>query len=204
MAMFFPNTDNGITDQQLWEAHKMCRECPVNYECLAEALNNEYEYGLFCLPERVRKRFRTKPPIDLYKTMQETFKTIEIIEPEFDYKGKLDKKRCLRCNRMTRGFARDATNWGGRSHICVSCHITIQNNKQADKLLDREKPSKSMPEFNNYGQLVSKRCTKCWTRKEASEFSKRPQGIGGKTSWCKACTRKNLEEWQERKKQKKL
>lgn len=199
-AMFFPNTDPKITDQQLWEAHKVCRECPVNYECLIEAVNEEYEYGLFCLPERVRKRFRTKPPTDLEKTMNETFKTIEIIEPKFDKNGRLDKKRCLRCNRMTRGYAKDFGNWGGRSHICVSCHIEIQNNKQADKLLDREKPSKSMPEFNNHGQLVSKRCTKCWTRKEANEFSKRPQGIGGKTSWCKLCTRKNLEEWQKKQK----
>ena len=199
-AMFFPKTDPEITDQQLWEAHNTCRDCPVNYDCLAEALNGEYEFGLFCLPERVRKRFRTKAPVDLYKTMLETFKTIEIIAPVFDKYGKLLRKRCLRCNRVTRGFAKDTSNWGGRSHICVSCHIQITNNKQADKLLDREKPSKSMPDFDNYGQLVSKRCTKCWERKVASEFSKRPQGIGGKTSWCKLCTRKNLEQWQARQK----
>ena len=55
-----------------------------------------------------------------------------------------------------------------------------------------------MPDFDNHGQLVSKRCTKCWERKIANEFSKRPQGIGGKTSWCKLCTRKNLEQWQAR------
>ena len=197
-AMFFPNTDSDVTDKQLWDAHKSCRDCPVNYECLAEALNGEYEFGLFCIPERVRKRFRTKAPVDLYKTMLETFKTIDIIAPAFDKRGKLLRKRCLRCNRVTRGFAKDTSNWGGRSHICVSCHIQITNNKQADKLLDREKPSKSMPDFDNHGQLVSKRCTKCWERKVASEFSKRPQGIGGKTSWCKLCTRKNLEQWQAR------
>jgi len=59
-----------------------------------------------------------------------------------------------------------------------------------------------MPEFDSYGQLVSKCCTKCGERKIAEEFSKRPQGIGGKTSWCKACTRKNLEIWQEKQKNK--
>ena len=59
-----------------------------------------------------------------------------------------------------------------------------------------------MPEFDSYGQLVTKRCTKCWERKIANEFSRRPQGIGGKTSWCKACTRKNLEIWQEKQKNK--
>ena len=87
-AMFFPNTDSNVTDQQLWDAHKACRDCPVNYECLAEALNGEYEYGLFCLPERVRKRFRTKAPEDLQTTMEETFKTIEIIAPAFDKRGR--------------------------------------------------------------------------------------------------------------------
>ena len=79
--------------------------------------------------------------------------------------------------------------------------LSYRNTKQQTsryKLLDREKPSKSRPEFDSYGQLVSKCCTKCGERKIAQEFSKRPQGIGGKTSWCKACTRKNLELWQQK------
>ncbi len=37
-AMFFPKTDPEITDKQLWDAHNTCRDCPVNYDCLAEAL----------------------------------------------------------------------------------------------------------------------------------------------------------------------
>ena len=199
--LFFPGTDER-TDKQYWETHSICRDCPVNIDCLEYALEQDLEYGLYCLPERVRRRFKSKPPTDLEKTMEETFTTLDIIEAEFDYYGKLKKKRCLRCNRKTRGFHKDNENWGGRSHICVSCHIEIQNNKQVDKLLDREKPSKSRPEFDSYGQLVSKCCTKCGERKIADEFSKRPQGIGGKTSWCKACTRKNLEIWQEKQKNK--
>ncbi len=154
-TLFFPGTTDH-TDKQYWETHSICRECPVNIDCLEYALDQDLEYGLYCLPERVRRRFKTKPPKDLLKTMQETFTTLDIIEAEFDYHGKLKKKRCLRCNRKTRGFASDNENWGGRSHICVSCHIDIQNNKQVDKLLDREKPSKSRPEFDSYGQLVSK------------------------------------------------
>jgi len=128
--------------------------------------------------------------------LKETYKTLDIIEPEFNKDGSLKNKRCLKCNRKTRGFAKDNTNWGARLHYCVACHIEMKNNKQSDKLLDREKPSKSRPEFNNYGHLISKICTKCEVRKIANEFSKRPQGIGEKTSWCKACTRKNLENWQ--------
>ena len=85
----------------------MCRECPVNIDCLEYALEQDLEYGLYCLPERVRRRFKTKSPIDLYKTMQETFTTLDIIEAEFDYYGNLKKKRCLRCNRKTRGFYKD-------------------------------------------------------------------------------------------------
>jgi len=190
------------TDKQYWDAHLTCRECPVNYQCLKFALDCDLEYGLYCLPERVRRRFKTKPPKDLKKTMHETFTTLDVIEAEFDNKGKLLRKRCLRCNRKTRGFGRDSENWGARSHICVSCHIEIQNNKQVDKLLDREKPSKSMPNFNSYGQLIDKNCTRCGVRKKADQFSKRPQGIGGKTSWCKLCSRKNLELWQQKRNKK--
>ena len=84
--------------------------------------------------------------------MQETFTTLDIIEAEFDYHGKLVKKRCLRCNRKTRGFAKDNENWGAKSHICVSCHIEIQNNKQVDKLLDRENQV-SQDEFDSYGRM---------------------------------------------------
>lgn len=197
--LFFFGTDKR-TDKEYWQVHTVCRECPVNIDCLQSSLESDYEYGIFCLPERVRRRFKTKPPKDLLKSMQETFKTIDIIEAEFDGKGNLVKKRCLRCNRKTKGYHRDYENWGGKSHICVSCHIDIQNNKQVDKLLDREKPSMSMPEFDHYGQLISKCCTKCSIRKEADEFSRRPQGIGGKTSWCKQCTRKNLELWQQKQK----
>ena len=127
--LFFPGTDKR-TDKQYWETHTMCRKCPVNIDCLSYALEQDLEYGLYCLPERVRRRFKTKPPKDLLKTMQETFTTLNIIEAEFDYYGKLLRKRCLRCNRKTRGFAGDNENWGAKSHICVSCHIEIQNNKQ--------------------------------------------------------------------------
>lgn len=197
--LFFFGTDTR-SDKEYWQVHTVCRECPVNIDCLQSSLESDYEYGVYCLPERVRRRFKTKPPKDLLKSMQETFKTLDIIQAEFDGKGKLVRKRCLRCNRKTKGFHRDYENWGGKSHICVSCHIEIQNNKQVDKLLDREKPSMSMPEFDHYGQLVSKCCTKCSIRKEADEFSRRPQGIGGKTSWCKQCTRKNLELWQQKQK----
>jgi|TARA_B100001939_G_C16696940_1_gene511162 hypothetical protein len=197
--IFFPGTDKQ-TDKRYWDTHTMCRECPVNVDCLADALNNNYEIGLFCMPERVRRRFKAKPPQNLFITMRETFTTLDIIAAEFNKDGSLLRKRCLRCNRKSKGFPKDFQNWGGRSHICVSCHIAISNNKQADKLLDREKPSKALPEFDSHGQLITKKCTKCWERKEADQFSKRPQGIGGKTSWCKACTRKNLEQWVARQK----
>jgi len=197
--IFFPGTKE-CTDKQYWEAHVICRECPVNVECLQEALNMDYEYGAFAVPERVRRRFKAKPPSDLTKTLNETYTTLDIIEAEFNHHGELVRKRCLRCNRKTKGYPNDNDSWGGSAHICVSSHIKIRYNKQSENQLDREKPSKSMPEFDSHGQLVTKRCTKCWERKIADEFSRRPQGIGGKTSWCKACTRKNLEIWQEKQK----
>ena len=61
----------------------MCRECPVNIDCLEYALEQDLEYGLYCLPERVRRRFKTKSTIDLYKTMQETFTTLPPVFPWF-------------------------------------------------------------------------------------------------------------------------
>ncbi len=39
-----------------------------------------------------------------------------------------------------------------------------------------------------------------WYMKIAVNFIRGPQGIGGKTSWCNACTRKNVEIWQEKQK----
>jgi len=202
MELFFPGTHKKYTDKQYWDIHTLCKQCPVNVECLAYALENDLSNGTYALPERVRKRIKAKDYKELEHILTETYKTLDIIEPEFDNKGKLKQKRCLKCNRKTRGFAIDTTNWGGRIHYCVACHIEMKNNKQSDKLLDREKPSKSRPEFNNYGQLISKICTKCEVRKVANEFSKRPQGIGNKTSWCKACTRKNLENWQKKQRNK--
>ena len=89
--LFFPGTDKR-TDKQYWETHLICRECPVNIDCLEYALNQDLEYGLYCLPERVRRRLRSKPPKDLQATMEETFTTLDIIEAEFDNKGKLVRK----------------------------------------------------------------------------------------------------------------
>ena len=196
--LFFPNTVNGYTDKQYWDVHTVCRECPVRVDCVVHSLENDLEYGIYGLPERVRKRIKAKTYDDIAKLIDETFTTLDIIEPTFKKSGELDQKRCLKCNRITRGYAKDGTNWGGRSHYCVSCHILMSKNKQKDKLLDREKPSKSMPVFSNHGELVSKKCTKCLVRKESKDFSKRPQGIGQRTSWCKECTRKNLEKWQKK------
>ena len=197
--LFFPGK-NGITDKQYWQAHIVCKECPVNIDCLKEALNNNINNGVFCLPERVRKRFKNKIIKNFKETITEAFKVLEIMDPEFDSNGKLYKKRCLRCNRFCKGFALDFENWGARSHICVSCYIEIENNKHIDKLLEIEKkPSKSMPEFDNHGLLISKKCTKCWQRKQAKDFTKRPKGIGNKTSWCKDCLNKNLQDWHDKK-----
>ena len=42
--LFFPGTDNR-TDKQYWETHTMCRECPVNIDCLTYALEQDLEYG---------------------------------------------------------------------------------------------------------------------------------------------------------------
>ena len=60
--IFFPSKGN-ITDKQYWQASLICRECPVNAECLTEALNSNISNGLFCLPERVRKRFKNSSSI---------------------------------------------------------------------------------------------------------------------------------------------
>jgi len=197
--IFFPN-DGSLTDKQYWQAALICNECPVNAECLQEAINKKTTQGTFCFPERVRKRFKNKKLTNIQVTIKETFKIIEIMDPTFNNKGKLIKKRCLRCNRYCKGFAADHENWGAKSHICVSCYIEIENNKHIDKLLEIEKkPSKSMPEFDNHGILISKKCTKCWERKEANEFTKRPKGIGNKTSWCKDCLNKNLQDWHDKK-----
>ena len=130
--LFFPGTSER-TDKQYWETHLVCRECPVNVECLQNALTMDYEYGVFAVPERVRRRFKAKPPRDLDKTLKETYTTIDIIAAEFNGKGMLVRKRCLRCNRTTKGYPNDAENWGSKSHICVSCHIQIQNNKQVTR-----------------------------------------------------------------------
>ena len=76
--IFFPGTDKQ-TDKRYWDTHTMCRECPVNVDCLAEALNHNIEIGLYCMPERVRRRFKAKPPKNLYISMRETFTTLDII-----------------------------------------------------------------------------------------------------------------------------
>tara|TARA_R100000742_G_C4262018_1_gene79824 strand:- start:46 stop:702 length:657 start_codon:yes stop_codon:yes gene_type:complete len=197
---FFITNSTKITDKQYWNIHLLCRDCPVNKECLTMAIKEDYKFGIFALPERVRRRFKNKIDSKLKSKLKETYKTLDIINPTFDKEERLVSKRCLKCNRHSRGFYKDYENWGGKSHICVSCHISNENNKHVDKFLDREKPSKAEPEFDSHGRLISKRCTKCWKRKKAERFSKRPRGIGGKTSWCRVCVRKNLEIWQEKKK----
>jgi WhiB family redox-sensing transcriptional regulator len=197
--LFFPVQGN-LTDQQYWQASEICKECPVNVACLKMALDQGISNGLFCLPERVRKRFKNKKIDNLSNTVKETFKIMDIIDPSFNSKGKLIKKRCLRCNRYGKGFAADCENWGAKSHICVSCYIEIENNKHIDKLLEIEKkPSKSMPEFDDHGILLNKKCTKCWKRKDTKDFTKRPKGIGSRTSWCKVCLNKNLQDWHNKK-----
>ena len=197
--LFFNHKGNKTSDQNFWKANECCRSCPVKLECLTEAINYNYETGLFALPERVRRRIKKKNVKDLRTFMRETFKVMDIIDPKFDNNGKLLSKRCLRCHRVTKGYSKDYENWGGKSHICISCFISVEDRTQLNKLLDRERPSKSIPHFNSHGELISKKCTKGWERKDATGFSRRPQGIGGKTSWCKDCTRKNLKAWQERK-----
>lgn len=196
--LFINPSRRKYSDLNIWNAYKMCRECPVNIDCLTYALDNDLEYGLYALPERVRRRIRKKS--DLRKYMLDTFKTMDVIEPAFDNKGKLLRKRCLRCHRLVKGYSKDNSNWGGFNHICISCYISIKDKKRVDKLLDRDKASQSMPIFDSYGNLESKRCTKCWVRQDANSFSNRPAGIGGKTSWCKGCTRDNLKKWLDKKK----
>lgn len=196
--LFINPSRRKYSDLNIWNAYKMCRECPVNIDCLTYALDNDLEYGLYALPERVRRRIRKKT--DLRKYMLDTFKTMDVIEPAFDNKGKLLRKRCLRCHRLVKGYSKDNSNWGGFNHICISCYISIKDKKRVDKLLDRDKASQSMPIFDSYGNLESKRCTKCWVRQDANSFSNRPAGIGGKTSWCKGCTRDNLKKWLDKKK----
>jgi len=194
-----PNRDK-YTDKNIWNANTLCRDCEVNIDCLTYALDQDLEYGLYALPERIRRRIRKKD--NLKKYMLDTFKTMDVIDPSFTNKGALVKKRCLRCHRYAKGFSKDNSNWGGYSHICVSCYINIKDKKRVDKLLDRDKASQSMPVFDSYGVLESKRCTKCWDRQEANGFSNRPAGIGGKTSWCKSCTRENLKKWLDKQKDK--
>lgn len=186
------------SDITIWNANVTCKNCPVNIDCLTYALDNDLEYGLYALPERVRRRIRKK--IDLLDYVLKSYKTLEVMEPKFDKKGKLVKKRCLRCNRFVKGFSKDNSNWGGFNHICISCYLETKDKKRIDKLLDRDKASQSMPVFDSYGKLVSKKCTKCWKRQSYDDFSNRPAGIGGKTSWCKGCTRDNLKKWLDKKK----
>ena len=56
-----------------------------------------------------------------------------------------------------------------------------------------------MPEFDDHGILLNKKCTKCWKRKDSKDFTKRPKGIGSRTSWCKVCLNKNLQDWHNKK-----
>ena len=122
--LFFPVKGN-LTDQQYWQASLICKECPVNVACLKFALEKNISQGLFCLPEKVRKRFKNKKLINLSKTIKETFKIIEIINPT----------------------------------------------------------------FNNKGELI----------KNSKDFTKRAKGIGQRTSWCKVCLNKNLQNWHDKK-----
>ena len=191
--LFINPNRHKYTDQDIWKANTLCRECPVNVRCLEYALKGDLEYGLYALPERVRRRIREQSKLVSY--MLKTFKTMDVIDPKFDAKGKLLKKRCLRCNRYVKGFSKDNSNWGGYNHICISCYINTKDKKRVDKLLDRDKASQSMPIFDNHGVLESKRCTKCHKRQPADNFSNRKAGIGGKTSWCKKCTLANLKKW---------
>jgi len=121
------------SDQDLWATNLMCRECPVNIKCLTKALDDDLEYGLYGLPERVRRRIRSKDNLKAY--MVNTFKTIDVIDPTFNKDGKLVKKRCLRCHRYVKGYIKDNANWGGFNHICVSCYMNTKDKKRVDKLL---------------------------------------------------------------------
>ena len=196
--LFINPNRHKYTDKEVWNTFNICRSCPVNLDCLTYALNSDLEYGLYALPERVRRRIRNKD--NLKKYMEDMYKTLDVLDATFDNKGKLIKKRCLRCHRYVKGFSKDNTNWGGFNHICISCYISTKDKKRVDKLLDRDKASQSMPVFSKHGILESKNCTKCGKRQEANNFSNRPAGIGGKTSWCKNCTRDNLKKWLEKKK----
>ena len=196
--LFINPSRKKYSDQDLWSTNLMCRECPVNLQCLTYALDNDLEYGLYGLPERVRRRIRNKDNLKAY--MVNTFKTMDVIDPTFNKEGKLINKRCLRCHRYVKGYSKDNANWGGFNHICVSCYMNTKDKKRVDKLLDRDKASQSMPIFDHYGALESKKCTKCQKRQPADNFSNRKAGIGGKTSWCKKCTLANLKKWLAKKK----
>ena len=54
-------------------AKKICRECPVRYECLADALDNRIEYGVWGgLTERERRALlRRHPQVTSWRRMFE-------------------------------------------------------------------------------------------------------------------------------------
>lgn len=61
--LFFPVSDMGPGAKQAENAKSVCARCPVRSECLAYALRNGLDYGVFGgTTERERRALTRQPP----------------------------------------------------------------------------------------------------------------------------------------------
>lgn len=65
-----------VTGAAQREAARLCRGCPVQMECLADALDNQVEFGVWGgLTERQRRALlKRRPEVDSWRTVLEQAK----------------------------------------------------------------------------------------------------------------------------------
>jgi WhiB family transcriptional regulator, redox-sensing transcriptional regulator len=64
------------------KAKQLCRSCPVRTECLAEALDNQIEWGVWGgMTERERRALIRRQPHASWRSILETARTEQIATP---------------------------------------------------------------------------------------------------------------------------
>jgi hypothetical protein len=104
-------------------------------------------------------------------------------------------RTCTKCQ-LSKPEETEFTNRSSKSNlkrsICKVCEAAYLRAKRAPKL----KAKREAREKARLEALASpvKKCTSCQEEKPKSEFNKAKGGLGGLTSWCKACYRRWVEE----------
>ena len=189
-SLFFPGSPREHSDFEYFESHLICLGCPVMPECVATSVIRKDDQGFMGLPGLNRQKMTLQS--NVFKSIRRAFTEFNNLEPQFARNGRLLSRRCVSCYRRVNKIPINNNDWGGRQSRCAAC---IVDNKKAGV-----RQSSAAPIFNEWGALISKVCSKCKTRQDALNFSKRQKGIGGLKSWCKSCMVDYEKTWRENKK----